>query len=67
MDMLLCVSICDCYIFQIYKPKEVYDNQLPILVKTQCAAICSHDRILLGTDEGAYLLELLKDGGLWRL
>lgn len=49
------------FYFQVYKSKEVYDSQLSLITKAHCALIWDHDRILLGTDEGLHILELLRD------
>ena len=45
----------------VIKCREVYDSQLPILPKVMCAALVDKDRLLLGTEEGNYLMELNKD------
>ncbi|KAK2191931.1 hypothetical protein NP493_42g06006 [Ridgeia piscesae] len=45
----------------VYKAQVIYDSQLPFASKIQCGAILDHDRLLVGTDDGLYVLELLRD------
>ncbi|XP_014670539.1 PREDICTED: serine/threonine-protein kinase MRCK alpha-like [Priapulus caudatus] len=46
----------------VFQAKEVYDNTLPIIKNALCAAIIDQETVVLGTDEGLYLLELASDG-----
>ena len=45
----------------VYAAKQVYDAQLQVLARTNAATVVDRDRLLLGTDEGLYLVELLRD------
>nr|XP_039327303.1 serine/threonine-protein kinase MRCK gamma isoform X2 [Saimiri boliviensis boliviensis] len=42
----------------VYTLKEAYDNGLPLLSHTLCAAILDQDRLALGTDEGLFVIHL---------
>uniref|UniRef100_A0A2K5E6N7 Serine/threonine-protein kinase MRCK gamma n=1 Tax=Aotus nancymaae TaxID=37293 RepID=A0A2K5E6N7_AOTNA len=42
----------------VYTLKEAYDNGLPLLPHTLCAAILDQDRLALGTDEGLFVIHL---------
>ncbi|CAL1542564.1 unnamed protein product [Lymnaea stagnalis] len=45
----------------VYNAQEVCDNSLQLVKGTQCAAILDSSRIILGTDEGLYVVELSRD------
>lgn len=42
----------------VYTLKEAYDNGLPLLPHTLCAAIIDQDRLALGTEEGLFVIHL---------
>uniref|UniRef100_A0A2K5HKL6 Serine/threonine-protein kinase MRCK gamma n=2 Tax=Colobus angolensis palliatus TaxID=336983 RepID=A0A2K5HKL6_COLAP len=42
----------------VYTLKEAYDNGLPLLPHTLCAAILDQDRLALGTEEGLFVIHL---------
>ncbi|XP_053515218.1 serine/threonine-protein kinase MRCK gamma isoform X1 [Artibeus jamaicensis] len=42
----------------VYTLKEAYDNGLPLLPHTLCAAIVDQDRLALGTEEGLFVIHL---------
>ncbi|XP_066214894.1 serine/threonine-protein kinase MRCK gamma [Saccopteryx leptura] len=42
----------------VYTLKEAYDNALPLLPHTLCAAIIDQDRLALGTEEGLFVIHL---------
>ncbi|XP_063491381.1 serine/threonine-protein kinase MRCK gamma isoform X5 [Symphalangus syndactylus] len=42
----------------VYTLKEAYDNGLPLLPHTLCAAILDQDRLALGTEEGLFIIHL---------
>ncbi|KAM8815047.1 serine/threonine-protein kinase MRCK gamma isoform 2-T2 [Rhynchonycteris naso] len=42
----------------VYTLKEAYDNALPLLPHTLCAAILDQDRLALGTEEGLFVIHL---------
>jgi serine/threonine-protein kinase MRCK len=45
----------------VYRAKEVYDTALPILPKVLCSSILDHERLVVGTEEGLCVIELLRD------
>ncbi|XP_059170466.1 serine/threonine-protein kinase MRCK alpha-like isoform X3 [Physella acuta] len=45
----------------VYSAQEVCDNTLTLVKGTHCAVILDHSRIILGTDDGLYVVELTKD------
>ncbi|KAI8784639.1 serine/threonine-protein kinase MRCK alpha [Biomphalaria glabrata] len=45
----------------VYSAQEVCDNTLQLVKGTQCAAILDFSKIILGTDEGLYVVDLCKD------
>ncbi|XP_052270982.1 serine/threonine-protein kinase MRCK alpha-like isoform X3 [Dreissena polymorpha] len=45
----------------IFQAQEVYDNSLSLVKGTYSAAVLESSRLLLGTEEGAYIAELAKD------
>ncbi|XP_059738917.1 serine/threonine-protein kinase MRCK gamma isoform X8 [Bos taurus] len=42
----------------VYTLKEAYDNGLPLLPHTLCAAIVDQERLALGTEEGLFVIHL---------
>ncbi|XP_053755500.1 serine/threonine-protein kinase MRCK gamma isoform X5 [Panthera pardus] len=42
----------------VYTLKEAYDNGLPLLPHTLCAAIIDQERLALGTEEGLFVIHL---------
>ncbi|XP_048579226.1 serine/threonine-protein kinase MRCK alpha isoform X3 [Nematostella vectensis] len=46
---------------QIFQAKEVCDPSLPHLKQTLCATIIDTDRVVLGTEDGLFCLELMKE------
>nr|XP_051684995.1 serine/threonine-protein kinase MRCK gamma [Oryctolagus cuniculus] len=42
----------------VYILKEAYDNGLPLLPHTLCAAVIDTERLALGTEEGLYVIHL---------
>ncbi|XP_054999226.1 serine/threonine-protein kinase MRCK gamma isoform X2 [Sorex araneus] len=42
----------------VYALKEAYDNGLPLLAQTLCAAVLDQDRLALGTEEGLFVVHL---------
>ncbi|XP_058161206.1 serine/threonine-protein kinase MRCK gamma isoform X1 [Dasypus novemcinctus] len=42
----------------VYSLKEAYDNGLPLLPHTLCAAIIDQERLALGTEEGLFVIHL---------
>ncbi|EDM12591.1 CDC42 binding protein kinase gamma (DMPK-like) (predicted) [Rattus norvegicus] len=42
----------------VYTLKEAYDNGLPLLPHTLCAAIIDRERLALGTEEGLFVIHL---------
>ncbi|XP_053416935.1 serine/threonine-protein kinase MRCK gamma isoform X4 [Nycticebus coucang] len=42
----------------VYTLKEAYDNGLPLLSHTLCAAILDQERLALGTEEGLFVIHL---------
>ncbi|XP_046301269.1 serine/threonine-protein kinase MRCK gamma isoform X3 [Marmota monax] len=42
----------------VYTLKEAYDNGLPLLPHTFCAAVIDQERLALGTEEGLYVIHL---------
>ncbi|XP_054426888.1 serine/threonine-protein kinase MRCK gamma isoform X2 [Pteronotus mesoamericanus] len=42
----------------VFTLKEAYDNGLPLLPHTLCAAIIDQDRLALGTEEGLFVIHL---------
>ncbi|XP_076971920.1 serine/threonine-protein kinase MRCK gamma isoform X2 [Tamandua tetradactyla] len=42
----------------VYSLKEAYDNGLPLLPHTLCAAILDQERLALGTEEGLFVIHL---------
>ncbi|XP_047372802.1 serine/threonine-protein kinase MRCK gamma isoform X1 [Sciurus carolinensis] len=42
----------------VYSLKEAYDNGLPLLPHTLCAAVIDQERLALGTEEGLYVIHL---------
>uniref|UniRef100_A0A7N4P460 non-specific serine/threonine protein kinase n=1 Tax=Sarcophilus harrisii TaxID=9305 RepID=A0A7N4P460_SARHA len=42
----------------VYTLKEAYDNGLPMLPHTLCAAVIDQERLALGTEEGLYVIHL---------
>ncbi|XP_069327737.1 serine/threonine-protein kinase MRCK gamma [Eulemur rufifrons] len=42
----------------VYTLKEAYDNGLPLLPHTLCAAILDQERLALGTEEGLFVIHL---------
>uniref|UniRef100_A0A671EBB1 non-specific serine/threonine protein kinase n=1 Tax=Rhinolophus ferrumequinum TaxID=59479 RepID=A0A671EBB1_RHIFE len=46
----------------VYTLKEAYDNGLPLLPHTLCAAIIDQDRLALGTEEGLFVIHLHSNG-----
>ncbi|XP_060032133.1 serine/threonine-protein kinase MRCK gamma isoform X3 [Erinaceus europaeus] len=42
----------------VYALKEAYDNGLPLLSHTLCAAILDQERLALGTEEGLFVIHL---------
>lgn len=49
------------FIQQIFQAKEVCDASLHIVKMALCATIIDTDRIVVGTDDGLFLLELMKE------
>ncbi|BFZ11843.1 hypothetical protein BsWGS_14882 [Bradybaena similaris] len=45
----------------VYSPQEVCDNSLSLVKVTNSAAILDSSRLILGTEEGLYCIELTKD------
>ncbi|ESO05018.1 hypothetical protein HELRODRAFT_191553 [Helobdella robusta] len=45
----------------VYTARQIYDEQFPSLFKLNSVAIADKDRLLFGTEEGMYLIELSKD------
>ncbi|XP_077861643.1 serine/threonine-protein kinase MRCK beta [Saccoglossus kowalevskii] len=45
----------------VFRAREVCDNSLPLIRVAQCAAVVDPDRVLLGTDEGMFCIDLPKD------
>ncbi|KAM4845900.1 serine/threonine-protein kinase MRCK gamma [Thomomys bottae] len=46
----------------VYTLKEAYDNGLPLLPHTLCAAIVDQERLALGTEEGLFVIHLHSNG-----
>ncbi|XP_028617369.1 serine/threonine-protein kinase MRCK gamma, partial [Grammomys surdaster] len=42
----------------VYTLKEAYDNGLPLLPHTLCAAVIDQERLALGTEEGLFVIHL---------
>nr|XP_004656516.2 serine/threonine-protein kinase MRCK gamma isoform X1 [Jaculus jaculus] len=42
----------------VYTLKEAYDNGLPLLLHTLCAAVIDQERLALGTEEGLFVIHL---------
>ncbi|XP_048217135.1 serine/threonine-protein kinase MRCK gamma isoform X3 [Perognathus longimembris pacificus] len=42
----------------VYTLKEAYDNGLPLLPHTLCAAVVDQERLALGTEEGLFVIHL---------
>ncbi|KAL6087542.1 hypothetical protein STEG23_025258, partial [Scotinomys teguina] len=49
----------------VYTLKEAYDNGLPLLPHTLCAAIIDQERLALGTEEGLFVIHLHSNGTTW--
>ncbi|KAH9523079.1 Serine/threonine-protein kinase MRCK alpha, partial [Bulinus truncatus] len=45
----------------VYNAQEVCDNTLQLVKGTQCAAILDYSKVILGTEEGLYVVDLSKD------
>ncbi|XP_035826923.1 serine/threonine-protein kinase MRCK alpha isoform X4 [Aplysia californica] len=45
----------------VYSAQEVCDNSLSLVKSTHCAAILDSSRIVLGTEDGLYVVDLSKD------
>jgi len=45
----------------VYSAQEVCDNSLTIVKSTHCAAILDSSRVLFGTEDGLYVVDLSKD------
>ncbi|BFZ07324.1 hypothetical protein BsWGS_10363 [Bradybaena similaris] len=45
----------------VYTAQEVCDNSLPLVKSTHCAAILDSSRLILGTEDGLYIVDLTKD------
>ena len=49
-----------CYIQQVYQAKEVTESN-PQIKQALCATIIDTDRVCLGTEDGLFCIELMKE------
>ena len=51
------------FIFRtVYKCKEVMDNQVTVIKNALSACLIDQDRLVVGTEEGLYSVDLERDG-----
>ena len=46
----------------VYKCKEVMDNQVTVIKNAMAACPIDRDRLVVGTEEGMYAVDLDRDG-----
>ncbi|GIX84583.1 hypothetical protein CEXT_93581 [Caerostris extrusa] len=46
----------------VFQAKEILDNTLTLIKSTTCAAVIDPERIVLGTEEGLYCVDLDREG-----
>lgn len=49
-------------LFQVFRAKDLMDNNLALIKNTLSGAIIDPDRLVLGTDEGLFCLDLDRTG-----
>lgn len=50
--------------FQVFRAKELLDNTLAIIKNAMSGAIIDPDRLVIGTEEGLFCLDLDRSGEL---
>lgn len=50
--------------FQIFRAKELLDNTLALIKNVMSGAIIDPDRLVIGTEEGLFCLDLDRSGTL---
>ena len=48
----------------VYRAKELVDNTVPVVKNTGCGAVIDAERLVIGTDDALYCVDLGSDGNL---